>query len=64
MHNYDINNFALLVVAVFESLRTVLHEARIDKRVQYMIEVMFAIRKDGFKVRTSDSAQVSFLLLV
>ena len=24
--------------------------AEIDKRVQYMIEVMFAIRKDGFKV--------------
>lgn len=26
-----------------------LHESAIDKRVQYMIEVMFAIRKDGFK---------------
>ena len=37
-------------VAVFERLRTILHEAQIDKRVQYMIEVMFAVRKDGFKV--------------
>jgi len=36
--------------AVFERLRTILHEALIDKRVQYMIEVMFAVRKDGFKV--------------
>jgi pre-mRNA-splicing factor CWC22 len=37
------------VTAVFERLRVILHEAQIDKRVQYMIEVMFAIRKDGFK---------------
>ena len=36
--------------AVFERLRNILHSAEIDKRVQYMIEVMFAIRKDGFKV--------------
>ncbi|XP_058478874.1 pre-mRNA-splicing factor CWC22 homolog [Solea solea] len=35
--------------AIFERLRNVLHESTIDKRVQYMIEVMFAIRKDGFK---------------
>ena len=39
------------ISAVFERLRTILHEAQIDKRVQYMIEVMFAVRKDGFKVR-------------
>lgn len=35
--------------ASFDSLRSILHEGQIDKRVQYMIEVMFAIRKDGFK---------------
>ncbi|CAH2305859.1 pre-mRNA-splicing factor CWC22 homolog [Pelobates cultripes] len=35
--------------AIFERLRNVLHESEIDKRVQYMIEVMFAVRKDGFK---------------
>ncbi|KAL3855231.1 hypothetical protein ACJMK2_014451 [Sinanodonta woodiana] len=35
--------------AIFERLRNVLHEGTIDTRVQYMIEVMFAIRKDGFK---------------
>lgn len=35
--------------AIFERLRSILHEGNIDKRVQYMIEVMFAVRKDGFK---------------
>ena len=35
--------------SIFETLRNVLHEANIDKRVQYMVEVMFAVRKDGFK---------------
>jgi pre-mRNA-splicing factor CWC22 len=34
----------------FERFRTVLHEAQIDKRVQYMIEVLFQVRKDKFKV--------------
>lgn len=38
-----------LFPAIFERLRNILHESSIDKRVQYMIEVMFAIRKDGFK---------------
>jgi len=38
-----------LFAAIFERLRNILHESAIDKRVQYMIEVMFAIRKDGFK---------------
>ncbi len=38
------------VVYIFDTLRNVLHESAIDKRVQYMIEVMFATRKDGFKV--------------
>ncbi len=34
---------------VFERLRSILHEASIDKRVQYMIEVLFQVRKDKFK---------------
>ena len=34
---------------VFESLKGILHDGNVDVRVQYMIEVMFAIRKDGFK---------------
>lgn len=35
--------------ATFERLRHVLHESLLDKRTQYMIEVMFQVRKDGFK---------------
>ena len=35
--------------AIFERLRSILNDADIDKRTQYMIEVMFAVRKDGFK---------------
>ena len=38
-------------LAIFERVRTVLHEGTINNRTQYMIEVMFAVRKDGFKVR-------------
>ncbi|KAI9891789.1 MAG: pre-mRNA-splicing factor cwc22 [Vezdaea aestivalis] len=34
---------------VFDQFRTILHEADIDKRVQYMIEVLFQVRKDGYK---------------
>ncbi len=45
------------IIAIFERLRHVLHEASIDKRVQYMIEVMFATRKDGFKVGCCDLNQ-------
>ena len=36
--------------AIFERMRSILNEGMIDKRVQYMIEVLYAIRKDGFKV--------------
>jgi len=43
-------NFLVLVTAVFDRLRNVLHEGTIDVRTQYMVEVMFAVRKDGFKV--------------
>lgn len=34
---------------IFERLRTILHDGDLSKRVQYMIEVMYAIRKDKFK---------------
>ncbi|EFY98875.2 MIF4G and MA3 domain protein [Metarhizium robertsii] len=36
-------------VAVFDQFRNILHEADIDKRTQYMIEVLFQVRKDKFK---------------
>ena len=35
--------------AIFERFRTILHEGCIDKRIQYMIEVLFQVRKDKFK---------------
>ncbi|XP_044750411.1 pre-mRNA-splicing factor CWC22 homolog [Coccinella septempunctata] len=35
--------------AIFEMLRNILHEGQLERRIQYMIEVMFQIRKDGFK---------------
>jgi pre-mRNA-splicing factor CWC22 len=36
-------------VQVFDRFRAVLHEGTIDKRVQYMIEVLFQVRKDQYK---------------
>ncbi|KAI0202213.1 hypothetical protein F4808DRAFT_82877 [Astrocystis sublimbata] len=35
--------------AVYDQFRNILHEADIDKRTQYMIEVLFQVRKDGYK---------------
>lgn len=35
--------------AIFEMLKNILHEGKLDRRVQYMIEVVFQVRKDGFK---------------
>lgn len=33
---------------IFERFRGILHEGEIDKRVQYMIEGLFAVRKTDF----------------
>ncbi|KAH8664965.1 armadillo-type protein, partial [Tricladium varicosporioides] len=38
-----------IALAVFDQFRNILHEADIDKRVQYMIEVLFQVRKDQYK---------------
>ncbi|PNY28684.1 Pre-mRNA-splicing factor cwc22 [Tolypocladium capitatum] len=38
-----------IAMAVFDQFRNILHEADIDKRTQYMIEVLFQVRKDKFK---------------
>jgi len=32
------------ITAIFDRLRNVLHEADLDKRTQYMIEVMFQVK--------------------
>jgi pre-mRNA-splicing factor CWC22 len=36
------------VNAIFESFRAILHEGKIDKKVQYTIENLFAVRKTRF----------------
>lgn len=41
------------VLAIFEMLRNILHEGHLEKRVQYMIEVIFQIRKDEFRDHVS-----------
>ncbi|KAF3937244.1 hypothetical protein ABW19_dt0209998 [Dactylella cylindrospora] len=35
--------------AIFDAFRSILHESSIDKRVQYMIEVLFQVRRDNYK---------------
>lgn len=34
--------------SVFERFRAILHEGEIEKRVQFIIEGLFAVRKAGF----------------
>lgn len=34
---------------IFDRFRTILNESEIDKRVQYMVEVLFQVRKEKFK---------------
>ena len=38
-----------IAMVIFDQFRNILHEAGIDKRTQYMIEVLFQVRKDKFK---------------
>ncbi|KAL9068807.1 MAG: hypothetical protein Q9157_006387, partial [Trypethelium eluteriae] len=38
-----------IVMAIYDQFRSILHEADIDKRTQYMIEVLFQVRKDRYK---------------
>ena len=35
--------------AIFERFRAILHEGKISRRVQYVIEKLFQVRKDKFK---------------
>ncbi|KAF3903786.1 hypothetical protein ABW20_dc0110047 [Dactylellina cionopaga] len=35
--------------AIYDAFRSILHESTIDKRVQYMIEVLFQVRRDKYK---------------
>lgn len=38
-----------IALLIFDQFRSILHEADIDKRTQYMIEVLFQVRKDRYK---------------
>ncbi|XP_015592234.1 pre-mRNA-splicing factor CWC22 homolog [Cephus cinctus] len=49
------------IEAIFEMLRNILHEGQLDKRVQYMIEVIFQIRKDGFKDHEAVSEELDLV---
>lgn len=40
---------APIAAVVFDQFRNILHEQDLDKRVQYMIEVLFQVRKDKYK---------------
>lgn len=42
------NNFSATQY-IFERLRAILHEGEIDRRIQYVIETLFAKRKSNFK---------------
>ena len=47
----DLNELhCVCYIAIFERFRGILHEGVIDKRVQYLIEGLFAVRKAGFQV--------------
>ncbi|KAJ3413652.1 pre-mRNA-splicing factor cwc22 [Chytridiales sp. JEL 0842] len=35
--------------AIYERFRSILHEGSIDKRTQYMVEVLFQVRRDKYK---------------
>lgn len=38
------------ILAIFDRFRAILSDGQVDARVQYMIEVAFAVRKDKFSV--------------
>jgi pre-mRNA-splicing factor CWC22 len=50
-----------IAMAVFDQFRNILHEADIDKRVQYMIEVLFQVRKDKFKDNPSVKEELDLI---
>ncbi|XP_054166466.1 pre-mRNA-splicing factor CWC22 homolog [Oppia nitens] len=49
------------ISAIFDRLRFILHEGQLDKRVQYMIEVMFAIRRDKYVDHPSVIAELDLI---
>ncbi|KAK6428489.1 pre-mRNA-splicing factor cwc22 [Oleoguttula sp. CCFEE 5521] len=50
-----------IALAVYDQFRSILHEADIDKRVQYMIEVLFQTRKDKYKNNPALKAELDLV---
>ena len=48
-------------MAVFDQLRTILHDSEVEKRTQYQIEVLFQIRKDKFRDQPSISPELDLV---
>lgn len=47
--------------AVFERFRAILHEGQIEKRVQYTIETLFAVRKSSFSDHPAISPELDLV---
>jgi len=47
--------------AVFERFRVILHESQVSRRIQYMVEVLFQLRQDGFKGHEAISGQLDLV---
>lgn len=52
------------VNAIFERLKGILHEGECEKRIQYSIEHLFAVRKTQFKVTVDRLLPRSYLILL
>lgn len=49
-HAHDLILYNFTWLGIFERFRGILHEGEIDKRVQFLIEGLFAVRKAKFQV--------------
>ena len=50
-----------ILMAVFDQLRSILHDSEVEKRTQYQIEVLFQIRKDKFRDNPSIQAELDLV---
>lgn len=48
-------------MAVFDQLRSILHDSEVEKRTQYQIEVLFQIRKDKYRDQPSISPELDLV---
>lgn len=50
LHTFFFTSCFPVEIGIFERFRGILHEGEIDKRVQFLIEGLFALRKSKFQV--------------